>query len=523
MKNRFALFTILALLLCVSFGESAFSADFSASTHEKIITTCSCRNIEYKLSVRNTGDFVAGFLLEQEGQLARYSTLVPNGFVLQPGETEEVTVFLNVPCNIEGSFPLKTRVTNDLNTEKSFTQHIRVQKCSNVEFEVVKSAERGCRCSAFEYGLELTNTGVFSEVFSLSIEGANASFSENDFELSAGQTKAVKLTVVPPCEWKARELPLSIVTKYTQLRHKVQLDLPIDEECSAIPYSEPSYTLWIIIGLAVLLLWLSALAIVVLYKKRRKGQGLMPKPRPSLYELKLEEKTSRQKLNVPWKKLIAIIAVLIVLGAAAYFAYKYVPGFFEEEPEIDTGIAPGPPMFVIGGGENESEEEEQAEAEFEEPEAIGNVTGPIIMERGDNYWIYAGVWFVLLVTATIVFYKADSHRPARVLHVLKRVCLVLTILLGLGAAGYFVYTLLARYGFGIAEAVWGFLVLYWVYIAAGFGILLVLLMFAVLKNKTQKESPARELEFNDAGYICEFCGKPFKTMRGLKGHIKAKH
>jgi len=162
MRARLYILSILVLVILSSTGLAVtFNTDFQAYTDKKTFDTCYCRDIEYTLRVINTGDFGAVFNVEESGWIAEYATLAPELFSLKPGQAQYVTVFVRIPCNVHGRFPLKTIISNDMNVEKSFKQVFQVEACSNIRTEFTYKTEQNCKCSLFRYNFWLTNPGVF--------------------------------------------------------------------------------------------------------------------------------------------------------------------------------------------------------------------------------------------------------------------------------------------------------------------------------------------------------------------------
>ncbi|RLE41728.1 hypothetical protein DRJ48_05010 [Candidatus Woesearchaeota archaeon] len=497
-KRVWLLIILLGLFLsfnCFAASPVQFSADFSAYTYERKYETCSCRDIEYNITVVNTGDFVAAFTLYQSGYLAKYATIVPNSFVLEPKQTAIARVFVRVPCNIKGRFPLKTIIANDMNVMKSFTQYFLVKACSNIDVNLTFSTPEGCRCDRFEYNLMLHNPGVFEEVYSLEVPGVNATFSENNITIAGNSSRFITLAIVPPCAWGGRQVPLKIRTKYTQQEKSIKLPLNVNTNCSALPYTPPSwgYLLWVIIGLAALILVMIILITCLVIRKRR---GV--KKRPGLVKLRFKESRFRR---LPWLKLLVVVVLLVVWGLAAYFAYVYLPKIFAGAEKPVSTVS----MFQIAQNETINQ--------------TGLMAEP---HQKQNYWVYFWIALAVLLVAEFVFYLASQYRESTMVRILRRVTLVLLTLLVLAGLGVYLFAVLNKHWDKLWNLVWGFLVLYYPYIILGIGILLLILGLSWLRTRLQTRSN-EALKTEAPGFICEFCGREFKTRAGLERHIKAKH
>ena len=451
----------------------AFSTDFQGFTTQQVFDVCACSWLSYNITVVNTGDFDAYFVVNQEGALARYSTLSSEAFHLLPGEVKLVKVYVNVPCNIKGSYWLVTRISNDLNQEKYFKQLFRIRKCSYLGFNVTASAEKGCRCSTFSYSFYITNKGFYREFYNFeTLTGLNASFSSNNISLEPGSSKEIYLQLKPPCSWTTRRIPLIISTKYTEQKHTFHLELNINESCAAEEYEQPSfgYSFWIILGLCLFVLLLLIVIINYSYKRAR-----VKLKKPKLHRFKFK------KRKLPWLKILVILLLLVVWGLAAYFAYLYIPRLFVAEESTLTA-----PLFSINATNQTAEQ-----------------AGAGMTEIEDWVWFLVAFLVLFMAAISVTVYSMKSGK----LLVLKRALLVVLVLYLLGSGCCYLY----RY----ITPVVGFVQLYLWYFVAGILLLAFIVFMTVYMGKQTQNSKE--------GFTCEICGRSFKTKAGLARHQKAKH
>jgi len=518
---------IIGLLLAVflsfnCFAAPNFSTNFLAVTTEQTYDTCACRNIEYDVTVVNTGDFVATYNIKQSGFLAKFALVGPSMFVLQPGEIIDVHVVARIPCNIKGTFPLKTIISNDLNVKKSFIQTFKVRDCEAIQTNLTFYTEDGCRCSVFEYNIDVTNPGVFEEEYTFS--DLNATFSENPMILAGGETKQLVVKFAPPCAWGSRAIKLNIETKYTEQDSKLILPLEVKEDCAAEEYEEPyNYMLWIIIGLGVLIIFVIFLLIIILVKKKKpRGHN-----KPNLVRLHLDAEVQKKKF--PWRKLIVILVLLAIITGAAYAAYIFIPPLFTGRP-MQT-----PPPKPAGGGmfgeivpSEQSEvrspksEEETPDSEtpdqtttsvVDDPDFNGTLISSPIKYSGFcpwKYWIYYVVALAVFITAIIIFHNANGYRKHPAVLWAKRISVIILILLILLGIACGIFYAIEHWG----VMIWAFIVAYYIYFIVGVVLLVGIISLFVYSNRK---------DAYNSKTTCSICGRTYKTEAGLEKHMQSKH
>ena len=512
MVRRLSRLIVLFVLLSVSCFAYPLTPDFSAYTQSSKYDTCSCRPIEYNITVFNTGSFVAGYAIRQEGKLASYSIVKPEGFVLEPGKSQVVSVLVNVPCNIRGDSVLTTKIRNDMNVEKIFKQTFSVKQCSSIDFKLDKAADEACRCSEFKYDFIVHNPGVYSEDYYFTLpKDVEGSVSQASATIKAGESSKFTATIVPPCEWESRSVELTIKTKYTAQSKSFDLPLKVKADCAVKEYTPKTfnYVLWLVCGLGGILLILLILLIIIIIRRLKKRQPklvqlrLAKEPKVEIKPLEIKPAKPRRKFpKLPWKRIIIILLIIAFWVGVGFAAYKFLPPLFAGEEHIP--IAPRPPMF-----------------------AINNTGQPPVVEDKFNFnpvdsWVYILVVGAVLLAAVIVFSIALKCRVCRAVKWLRRILLVIFILYGLGFGAYFIYY--------FWDVIWPpvkeFVLLYYVYALIGLAILAVIIVLAWVaskrRNAPKKEIPKEE-KWDSEDHICEFCGRAFKSEAGLKRHQSTQH
>ncbi len=427
----------------------AVSVDFEASAPYGSYSQCSCSSVVSEINVYNTGDFPANFFLRFGGSLKDYTVASPSVLHLDAKEKGHFMVFVNLPCNWYGRKDLKIYISNDLNIEKVIVQRFNLKKCSNVELCVIQKPKKACKCSIFDYKLELKNTGRFEETYHFSVPGMDKVKLPEDLKLKPNATKEVNLTVVPKCSFTGDKIEVVVSSELAEQENIFKLPIEIDKTCSA---KKSNYAnIWVPIGLSALIL---LIALIVIISRKRKN---VEKKRPELVRFEPGKKTNR-------KFVLFSVLFFIALGIASYFSYVYVP-------KLVAGLS-FPSFSHLWKG-------------------FLNL----------DIWFYVIIGVVLLIVMLVIAWLSGP-REGSFLSFLFKLLLTLLILGILICIAWFVWS----YRIGIVK----FLALYYIYIIAGFVILALIIIFT--KQRTFEEK-----------FICEFCGKEFKTERGLKNHITRVH
>jgi hypothetical protein len=269
----------------------------------------------------------------------------------------------------------------------------------------------------------------------------------------------------------------------------------IDKDCSAKETKRLSTTAIIIIAGAAFIL-LMILLLVLIFRNR--GKGLAVSARPRVISLDAEEKPRR------WPKFLFILFFIIIIGAAAYAGYVYVPKLFNGGNETT-------PKPVITPVEPEIPVEPDAPIKPNIPAEPGNGLFNLF---GLGYWFYAIIGVILLVIMLIIAWLAGSRQGSFLKFIFK---LFMTLFI-LGIIGCIAWLCFIYW-----HLILPFIKIYWVYILIGV-ILLIFLIIAAnfISKRKQGEEAKEEAEENDA-FICEFCGKEYKSERGLNNHRKKAH
>jgi Flp pilus assembly protein TadB len=176
--------------------------DFSATVDYSMIEICKGSTFIDKISLFNSNDIPLLFTLTKTGDAARWSTIMPDSFVLEPYSSISVEDFLTVPLSAEGSYDLNIEINADNNIKKILEQTIIVKSCNNIEATIKDNGFSNCPCSPTEYSFKITNTGDFTETVDLfaDIKKKYYTISEQTLTLAPKESETVFLYVTMPCD-----------------------------------------------------------------------------------------------------------------------------------------------------------------------------------------------------------------------------------------------------------------------------------------------------------------------------------
>lgn len=195
------LFLFLFVFIVSLYAVSAVSEDFYAYFQQNEVSACSCGIFSTQLVVKNTGTITSSYQIFSGGSAAKWATLAEDSFVLEPGETKTIVVYVNLPCGIEGRYALDLNVTTLFGNSRVVEQSIDAGVCQNFELIAKESFKEGCPCTPTPYEFVISNTGSYAETFSLSLSKFNeyASFSESILTLLPGEKKEIFVYLNLPC------------------------------------------------------------------------------------------------------------------------------------------------------------------------------------------------------------------------------------------------------------------------------------------------------------------------------------
>lgn len=224
--NRAIIYLLAFLLVLVPAG--ALEEEF-VMLGPADLRACSCDIIQNNITIQNTGYAASSYQLSSVGETAGWSSYAPASFYLEPGERGVIRNFIQIPCDAVGKHALKTKAKTFFGTEKTITQHITSQTCSNIEAYLVNYTTRICPCKTMVYEIDVSNIRDFVEIYTLELSKYSqyAAFNENPFMIAPYSKKKIFLYLNLPCSvYGAEEIDLNILTQNTRL--DANLKLPIN-------------------------------------------------------------------------------------------------------------------------------------------------------------------------------------------------------------------------------------------------------------------------------------------------------
>ena len=199
MKRIITLVVFLLGLVPIVLAANSFS--FGAITGEQ--TVCATDTVLYILPVTN-GEKQDSFTVSLSGDAAKWAVAAPSGFILDPGATEQVYVYVTPSSGaLPGSYDLKVTVNGQSAGRQDQLLKVNVGDCHSASLTALEVDQEVCADSAVKYTLTLANTGKYTENFAISTTGpasAWTTLSDTVAKLKAGESKEIVATIKPAAD-----------------------------------------------------------------------------------------------------------------------------------------------------------------------------------------------------------------------------------------------------------------------------------------------------------------------------------
>lgn len=190
---------VLVLLLIPSGVLAEFTMGSSASSAD----VCSSETALIIVTTTNLGPNADTFNIGLSDKAAKWSVVAPQGFVLQPGETQNSYIYTTVPTGTKtGSYGLSASVSSNSEGQQTQNYIVNVGECNSVEITPVAAETNFCTCTANTYEFLVRNSGRWAENYRLSLAGSAseyATLSVGSISLQADEARSVSVTVAPAC------------------------------------------------------------------------------------------------------------------------------------------------------------------------------------------------------------------------------------------------------------------------------------------------------------------------------------
>ncbi|MFH1770977.1 MAG: hypothetical protein ABH828_05485 [archaeon] len=159
-KNLIILVFLLTFILLLN----SVSAQFGVYSETNDLQLCKCSELTDGIVIKNTQAKAVTFKVSTD---MKFATAFPVEFKLQPGKTQDVTIFIDAPCEtIDDN--LNIRITNDFGDDETLVKSLFAGTCQNLETKLYVDTSEINPCQEVNYKLKITNTGDFSENYLIS-------------------------------------------------------------------------------------------------------------------------------------------------------------------------------------------------------------------------------------------------------------------------------------------------------------------------------------------------------------------
>jgi len=153
-------------------------------------------------AIENTGDTFLDFTITSSGTAAPFSTTVPQGFTLAPGQVKNIFTYVTPMSSTNiGQYSLSISLDSNEGS-KTIVHPITVNDCFDYTFEALDEAKHVCPCESEKFDFQIKNLGERSETYYLSLEGPSASavvLSEEVISLTSGESKLIYAYITSSC------------------------------------------------------------------------------------------------------------------------------------------------------------------------------------------------------------------------------------------------------------------------------------------------------------------------------------
>ena len=208
-KKR-VLIMILVVLAVVPF---VFAQDFNLIIGQEPGRLCPGSTGLFTHVVENLDSSVTDYTVSTSGRASVFSTYVPQGFSLDPGERRTIFTYMTPRSTTSiGTYDLNLVVSSDGNSE-SVSHSLVVEDCFDYTLEALETLKHACPCDSEKFEFLLVNAGNYDETYDLTVQGVKAgsiSLSDNVITVPAGGEKRIYAYIVASCDDKAGNYDFTI-------------------------------------------------------------------------------------------------------------------------------------------------------------------------------------------------------------------------------------------------------------------------------------------------------------------------
>ncbi len=227
------LLTILVMPAQAAMIVNTYTNDFSVeSPYASEPKACACESRADRVTVTNTGAFLSSYTVSVHSEQPWYQ-LQGGGFTLAPGESRDVLVYAEPPCDATGTSRYSIRVASSYGRERVLSRTLDVKKCQNAFLTVQGGVEESNLCQPLEYMVTVRNVAEFADTFTLDFGAFNAyaDLKERSFSLVPDEQRKLLVTITPPCSLYGEiSIPFIVTSEKNKVTEQKEMRLVIENQ-----------------------------------------------------------------------------------------------------------------------------------------------------------------------------------------------------------------------------------------------------------------------------------------------------
>lgn len=208
---------LFVCILALSFTTAAL--DVSVVTHDtdtqstyKHLKACSCGGTQDSFRIKNIGMLEATYVFSLESENREWFTLERTSAYLQPGQTIDVLVYANVPCDYIGTVSYDIYVASEYGRYRAFHKTIESGVCENILADIAPIYLEVEPCGTERLSLTIENVATFRDTYAV-----QSGFGFPTVTLDAGEQAVLRGEYTASCsEWGSKVVPVTITSLKNQ-------------------------------------------------------------------------------------------------------------------------------------------------------------------------------------------------------------------------------------------------------------------------------------------------------------------
>lgn len=220
-----AFLVLFASIVTANINITVVQHDTDVQSTYQNLKTCSCGGTVDSFRVKNIGDLTAHYSLALEGD-EPWFTLGQSTLTLGPGESADVYVFTQAPCDAVATGHYKVYVASEYGRYRAFEKTVQTGVCENIASSVTPESVTVQPCGSANIYLNIANTGTFPDNYDITSD--DLSFPAS-VQLDAGESTTVIGGYTASCsEWGTQTRSVTVVSRANQLKqtHEVLITVP---------------------------------------------------------------------------------------------------------------------------------------------------------------------------------------------------------------------------------------------------------------------------------------------------------